>query len=139
MQDVYMKLNPGLPRHKQHSTRRRLFPSKLDFSLRKKLVKCYIWSIAMYSAEIWTLQKVSQKHLESFEPWCWRWMEISWTNGLRNEEVLHTVKERNILTPWSRDVPDKLTGPQLVKKFPVFHGTKRFITAFTTACHLSLS
>jgi hypothetical protein len=28
-----------------------LFTSKMDLELRKKLVKCYIWSIALYSAE----------------------------------------------------------------------------------------
>jgi len=33
----------------------------------------------------------------------------------------------------------KLTVPQLVKKFPTFYGTRRFITAFTSARHLSLS
>jgi hypothetical protein len=53
----------------------------------------------LYGAETWTLWKVDQKYLESFEMWCWRRMEkISWTDCLRNEEVLHTVKEqRNIL------------------------------------------
>ena len=42
---------------------------------------------------------VDQKHLESFEMWCWRRMEkISWTDHVRNEEVLLRVKEqRNIL------------------------------------------
>jgi hypothetical protein len=35
-----------------------LFTSKLDLNLRKKLVKCYIWSIASYGAETWTLQTV---------------------------------------------------------------------------------
>ena len=30
-------------------------------------------------------------------------------------------------------------GPQLVKKFPAFYGTRRFITASTSARHLSLS
>jgi hypothetical protein len=44
-----------------------LFTSTLDLELRKKLVKCYIWSIALYGAEIWTLPAVDQKHLESFE------------------------------------------------------------------------
>jgi hypothetical protein len=30
--------------------------------------------------------------------WCWRRMEISWTDRVRNEEVLHRVKEeRNII------------------------------------------
>ena len=33
----------------------------------------------------------------------------------------------------------QLTGLQLVKKFPAFHGTRRFITAFTSVRHLSLS
>jgi hypothetical protein len=63
--------------------------SKLEFNLRKKLVKCYIWSIAFYGAEKWTLRKVDQKYLESFEMWCWRRMEkISWTDRVRNEEVI---------------------------------------------------
>jgi hypothetical protein len=75
-----------------------LFTSKLDLNLRKKLVKCYIWSIALYGAEMWTLRKVDQKYLESFEMWYLRRMEISWTDRVRNEEVLHRVKEeRNIL------------------------------------------
>jgi len=60
----------------------------LDLKLRKKLVKCYIWSIALYGAETWTLRAVDQKHMESFEMKCWRRMEISWTDHLRNEEVL---------------------------------------------------
>jgi hypothetical protein len=79
--------------------KRARFTSKMDLDLRKKLVKCYIWSIALYGAEIWTLREVDQKHLESFEIWCWRRMEkISWTDLVRNEGVLLRVKEqRNIL------------------------------------------
>jgi hypothetical protein len=42
------------------------------------------------------------------------------------------------LTPWSRGLLGKLTVSQLVKKFPAFYGTRRFITAFTRARHLSL-
>ena len=40
-----------------------------------------------------------QEHLESFEMWCWRRMEkISWTDHVRNEEIVLRVKEqRNIL------------------------------------------
>ena len=41
-------------------------------------------------------------------------------------------------TPCSRVLPEKLTGSQLVKKFPAFYGIRRFITAFTSARHLSL-
>ena len=43
-----------------------------------------------------------------------------------------------LLIPCSR-VLDKLTDSQLVKKFPALYGTRRFITTFTSARHLSLS
>ena len=43
------------------------------------------------------------------------------------------------LTPWCRVLLEKLTGFQLVKKFSEIYGTRRFITAFTSAGHLSLS
>jgi len=75
-----------------------LFTSTLDLKLRKKLVKCYIWSIALYGAETWTLRAADQKQLESSEMWCWRRMEkISWTNHVRNEVVLKVKEQRNIL------------------------------------------
>jgi len=41
--------------------------SKLDLNLRKKLVKCYIWSMAFYGAETWMLRAADQKYLESFD------------------------------------------------------------------------
>ena len=44
-----------------------------------------------------------------------------------------------LLTPWCRVLLEKLTGLQQVKKFPAFHGTRRFITALTSVRHLSLS
>ena len=100
MEGVRVKLNPGLPWQKLHlNNKKNLFTSKLDFNLRRRLVRCYVWSIALYGAETWTLWPTDQKHLESFEMWCWRRMEkISWTDHVRNEEVLLRVNEqRNIL------------------------------------------
>jgi len=44
-----------------------------------------------------------------------------------------------LLTPWSRVLLEKLTGSQPVKKFLILYGTQRFITAFTSALHLSIS
>jgi hypothetical protein len=55
--------------------KRTLFTSTFDLELRKKLVKCYVWNIALYGAVTWTLRAVDQKQLESFEMWCWRRME----------------------------------------------------------------
>jgi len=44
-----------------------------------------------------------------------------------------------LLIPSCRILLENLTGFQLVKKFPAFHGTRRFITALTSVRHLSLS
>ena len=66
----------------------------LDVNLRKKLMKCYVWSISLYGPETWTFRATDQKHLKSFEMWCWRRMKkISWTDRVRNEEVLLRVNE----------------------------------------------
>ena len=43
--------------------KKNLFASKLDLNLRKKLVKCYVWSMALYGAETWTLRETDQKRL----------------------------------------------------------------------------
>jgi hypothetical protein len=51
-----------------------LSTSKLDLNLRKKLVKCYIWSTAFYGAETWT-QQIRNTWKVSFELLCWRRME----------------------------------------------------------------
>jgi hypothetical protein len=48
------------------NTKKVLFTSKLDLSSRRKVVKCYIWSIALCGAETWTLRMGEQKHLGNF-------------------------------------------------------------------------
>ena len=75
------------------------FTSKFNLNLRMKLVKCYTWRTALSGAETWALRNVDQNYLESSEMWYWRRMEtISWTDRVRNKEVLHRVnEERNIL------------------------------------------
>ena len=50
-------------------------------------MKSYLWSIALYRAEAWTLLK-GQKYLENFEMWCCRIEKISWIDSAINEEVL---------------------------------------------------
>ena len=52
---------------------------------------------------------------------------------------LHPLHHTYLFTPWCRVLLEKLTGLQLVKKFPAFYGTRRFITALTSVRQLSLS
>ena len=71
-----------------------LLTSKLNIELKKKLVRCYVWSIVLYDSETWTLRKLERKYLESFEMWCWRRMEkIKWSEKVTNEQVLHRIGE----------------------------------------------
>ena len=41
-----------------------VFTTTLDLNLRKKLVKCYVWSIALCGAETGTVRAVDKKQLE---------------------------------------------------------------------------
>ena len=70
----------------------------LNLQLRKRLVKCYVWSVLMYGSEAWTMGKRERDRIEAFEMWVWRRMEkIRWVNKVKNEEVLNRVKEGRTL------------------------------------------
>ena len=62
-----------------------------------------------------------------------KYNNIPLLNYLLNYLLTHSV------TPWSRILLQKLTSSELVKKFPAFYGTRKFITSFTITCQLSLS
>jgi hypothetical protein len=56
-----------------------------------------------------------------------------------NELTQRTYVFTYLFTYLLRGAESFLTGYQLVKKFPAFYATRRFITAFISARHLSLS
>ena len=76
--------------------KRKLFDNKaLTYALRKRLVKTYVWSIALYGAETWTVGRDEMRRMEALEMWCWRRMEkVSWTQRVTNEQILERVGER---------------------------------------------
>jgi hypothetical protein len=70
----------------------------LDLNLRKKPIRCNIRSIALCGAGTGTLRKVDRKHLEMFGDVVLERMEISWTDRVRREKVLHAViKDRDVV------------------------------------------
>jgi hypothetical protein len=74
------------------------FHQQIRFKYKEETSKVLHLERGFYGTETWTLQKVDQKRLESFDVWSWRRMEkISWTNCVKNEEVLHRIKDKNIL------------------------------------------
>ena len=68
-----------------------LFTRKLNIELKKKLVRCYVWSIALYGSETLTLRKLKRKYLESFEM---RMEKIKWSEKVTNKQVLNLIGEK---------------------------------------------
>jgi len=77
-----------------------LMCGSLSLQLKKRIVKAFVWSIALYGSETWTLQKSDIKRIEGFEIeiWIWRRMlKVSWSEHKKNDEVLRTVETRREL------------------------------------------
>jgi len=52
----------------------------MNIATKKRLIKTYVWSVALYGSETWTINKKEKDMLEALEMWCWRKMQrISWT------------------------------------------------------------
>ena len=83
----------------------------------------FIWKISLDTSKMLDYLLKVQREINVF---------VIWHKRLKN-------LFKYSLTIWSRVLLEKLTGFQLVKKFSTFYGTRRFITAFTSARHLSLS
>jgi len=80
------------------------------------------------------------------KPWSSKWsrsFRFPHQNPICPSPLLYRIVLQSVytylLTPWCRVLLEKLTGLQLVKKFPAFHGIRRFTTALTSVRHLSLS
>ncbi|XP_071581636.1 uncharacterized protein [Temnothorax nylanderi] len=60
----------------------------LNLRLRRRMVKCYVWSVLLYGVEAWTLKASTLNRLETFEMWILRRMlRISWVDRVTNAEV----------------------------------------------------
>jgi len=73
------------------------------------------------------------------ELWKSLWL-LRVVDAIEKSSVKHsTVTYEYWLTSRIRVLLEKLTGFQLAKKYPTFYGIRKFITAFTSAHHMSLS
>ena len=92
-----------------------IFCWPLEKEVRKKLVKYFVWSAALYGAETWTLRRNDKKRLEVFDTWIWRRMEHGkWTNKIKHSVVLERVRWKNNART-DKEEENKLPGP-LAKK-----------------------
>jgi len=47
----------------------------MNLEPKKRIMKCLVWSVALYAAETWTLMQIDRIRLEAFEMWIWKRME----------------------------------------------------------------
>jgi hypothetical protein len=66
-------------------------------------------------------------------------IQISTKSILENSQYKTQVRNLSVtkLTSWSWDILEKPPIVQLLKNFPAFYGTRRFITVFTSSLHWS--
>jgi hypothetical protein len=105
---------------KSEDLKKALLTSKMDLYLGRN-VECCIWSTALYGAKSWTLRKVDQKYLKSFEMRCWRRIEkIGWTDCVGNEVFYKITQKRNILHTLKRK-KDSWIGHILCRNYFLKH------------------
>ena len=98
--------------------KRIIFCGPLQKELWKRLVKCFVWSIAFYGAETWTLRRNEQNRLEAFEMSILRRMEhVKWTDNIKSAVVLEIVGEGRIMLELIRK-RKKLAGTLAKKELP---------------------
>ena len=107
MPEVHLKLNAGFP-WERNIQQEQEFLQQVRLELTNNLLNRYIWSIALYFSETWILRKVDQICFKCFDVWRWIRMEnISWTDQVRNEEILQRNQEkRNCLQTIKRRKPN---------------------------------
>ena len=74
---------------------------KVIFALELRLVNCYLWSVLLYGAETWTINKAMENRITSFEMWIYRRMMktnkmILHMAGRKQIALVGSVKERKI-------------------------------------------
>uniref|UniRef100_A0A2S2QKX3 Uncharacterized protein n=1 Tax=Sipha flava TaxID=143950 RepID=A0A2S2QKX3_9HEMI len=75
-----------------------LTTNSVALEVRKRFLKRYVWSIALYGCGIWTISAIDKIKLEAFEMWCYRKMlRIKWIDKITNEAVLNRIKEKKVL------------------------------------------
>ena len=71
---------------------------RLSIDIRKRVLNCYIIPILTYGSEAWTINNAAASIINAAEMWFLRrMMKISYTERIRNEEVLRRAGTKRIL------------------------------------------
>ena len=101
--------------------KRSIFCGPLEKELRKRLVKCFVWSVVLYGAETWTLRRNEEKQVGEFEMWVWRRMEcVKWTDKkkIKNAVCARKSRRRKNNAGTDKEEEKKLAGSLAKKELP---------------------
>ena len=103
---------------------------------------CALLWVLFWVAGLWSQYTGSNRGVSTY--WNINWhRKLNWARSFHLNSSRHFLQTKGCIytyvlhTLWSRVFLEKLTGSQLAKKFPALYWTRRFITAFTSARHLS--
>ena len=106
--------------------KRSIFCGPLENELRKRLVECFVWSVALYERETWTVRWNEQKRLEVFEMWIWRRMErVNWTDKIKKCSCARMSGRRKNNAGTDNEEEKKLAGPLAEKELPAEGRSRR--------------
>jgi len=60
-----------------------LLRGNINLQTKKRMLNCYVYPVARYACESWTLNDDLSRRINSFEQWCYRrMMKIKWTDKI---------------------------------------------------------
>lgn len=69
------KIKSGIVVAKESFSKKTLLFSKVNLDLKKREVKCYIWSVILFGCKTWMLSKRENVTIQAMEMWVWRKIE----------------------------------------------------------------
>jgi hypothetical protein len=87
--ELEIKRRIGIAKNAANNMRKILTSKQITTKLKMRIVNCYIYSILLYGAEAWTINKQMERKIDAFEMWVYRKIGcISWKQKVTNSEVL---------------------------------------------------
>jgi hypothetical protein len=81
-----------------HNKKQLLCSNNFSLEIKKKFTKTFIWNVALFGSETWTLGENEEGVVNVFETWCWRRMlKIKWTDRITNADIFQMAKEKRLL------------------------------------------
>jgi len=87
--------------------RRELLEERFERGLRKRLVECLVWPVALYGCETWTLRRAEMDELGAFGMWTWGRIEGLRCMGRPRQSMLNELMEDGSYEQLKRKAEDR--------------------------------